>query len=83
MKTVKTLVLFILTISLVSCNNQGPNVKSLDTAIDSVSYAIGLDMALKLKANFNEVNQDVFVQGFKNGMDSVNLLIQEKDIRIV
>ena len=83
MKTVKTLVLFILTISLVSCNNQGSNVKSLDTAIDSVSYAIGLDMALKLKANFNEVNQDVFVQGFKNGMDSVNLLIQEKDIRIV
>lgn len=81
MKTVKTLVLFILTIGLVSCNTQESNVKSLDTAIDSVSYAIGLDMALKLKANFKESNQDLFVQGFRNGMDSVNLLINEKDIR--
>ena len=84
MKKINTLILAVAAISLISCNNQGgTNKKSLETEIDSVSYALGLNMASQLKANFKEVNKDVFTQGFKNGMDSLNLLINEKDVRAV
>ena len=83
MKTVKTLALLILTISFLSCNNQGTTNKSLETEIDSVSYAFGLNMATQLKINFNEGDADLFVQGYRNGMDSLNLLIEVKDVRTV
>lgn len=83
MKTVKTLALLILTISFVSCNNQATISKSLETELDSVSYALGLNMATQLKTNFKEGDTDLFVQGYRNGMDSVNLLIKEKDIRTI
>jgi FKBP-type peptidyl-prolyl cis-trans isomerase FklB len=63
-----------------SCGNQKSDVKSLDTEIDSVSYALGMDMALKIKANFDEAKTDLFVQGYKNGIDSTNLLIAQKDL---
>lgn len=81
MKIVKTLTLLILTVGLASCNTQGIGKKSLETEIDSVSYALGLNMASQLKLNFKEVNENVFVQGYMNGMDSLNLLINEKDIK--
>jgi FKBP-type peptidyl-prolyl cis-trans isomerase len=83
MKTVKTFALFILVTSLVSCNNQGVSQKSLETEIDSVSYALGLNMATQLKSNFKEVKTALFVQGYINGMDSVDLLINEKDVRTI
>jgi FKBP-type peptidyl-prolyl cis-trans isomerase len=83
MKTVKTLALLILTISFLSCNNQGTTNKPLKTEIDSVSYALGLNMAVQLKVNFKEGNTDLFVQGYRNGADSLNLLIAEKDIRTI
>ena len=37
-------------------------------------------MANKIKENFDDMDQGLFVQGFKNGMDSTNLLIESKDI---
>jgi FKBP-type peptidyl-prolyl cis-trans isomerase len=40
-------------------------------------------MAIKLKKNFSEVNEDAFVQGYKNGMDSLNLLLKEKDLNVI
>ncbi|MFT4576123.1 MAG: FKBP-type peptidyl-prolyl cis-trans isomerase [Polaribacter sp.] len=83
MKIVKTFALLILVTSLISCNNQGVSQKSLETEIDSVSYALGLNMATQLKSNFKEVKKDLFVQGYINGMDSVNLLINEKDVLAV
>jgi len=47
---------------------------------DSVSYAIGLDMALKMKPNFEEINNDLFVQGYREILDTVNVLLKVKDI---
>jgi FKBP-type peptidyl-prolyl cis-trans isomerase len=80
MKVIKFLVVVITVSTLMSCNGQNSSITSLETELDSVSYAVGMDMAIKLKKNFSEVNEDAFVQGYKNGMDSINLLIEEKDI---
>ncbi len=83
MKKVKQITLLILTSIIVSCNPQGVSKKSLETEIDSVSYSLGLNMASQLKANFKKVDKDLFVQGFRNGIDSLDLLINEKDIRTI
>ncbi len=83
MKKVKKVTLLVLVTIFVSCNPQGNSQKSLETEIDSVSYSLGLNMALQLKANFKNVEKDLFVQGFRNGMDSLNLLINEKEIRTI
>ncbi|WP_272148787.1 FKBP-type peptidyl-prolyl cis-trans isomerase [Tenacibaculum aiptasiae] len=84
MKLTKILAVTVIGLSIVSCNNtnnsQFKTSKSLENEVDSVSYAIGLDMASKIKMNFEDMNQDLFVQGFKNGMDSTNLLIEAKSV---
>ncbi len=80
MKVIKV-VLSIATIAILSsCNNQGITKKSLENQVDSASYALGLDMGSKLRINFTEANKDLFVQGFRNGIDSTDLLIEMSDI---
>ena len=66
-----------------SCGNQVKDVKSLETELDSVSYAVGLSMSSQLKSNFNEVNKTLLNQGIRNGLDSTNLLIEAKEIQKV
>ena len=81
MKLTKFLAAAVVTLSIVSCgNSQFKTKKSLETGIDSVSYSLGLDMANKIKVNFDDLDQDLFVQGFKNGMDSTNILVDSKNI---
>ncbi|MCF6347516.1 MAG: FKBP-type peptidyl-prolyl cis-trans isomerase [Flavobacteriaceae bacterium] len=80
MKIIKFLVVLITIAMVFSCNSQGTTKKSLDNDIDTVSYALGLDMAHKLKANFAEINEDLFIQGFDNGIDSTNILIEKDKI---
>jgi len=80
MKVIKFLVVLITITIVFSCNNQGVTKKSLKNDVDTVSYALGLDMAYKLKGNFSEVDNDLFVQGFKNGIDSTNILIDKNKI---
>ncbi|MGG6230765.1 FKBP-type peptidyl-prolyl cis-trans isomerase [Tenacibaculum sp. SDUM215027] len=81
MKLTNILAATVVGLSIVSCSNgQFKQKSSLATEVDSVSYAIGLDMANKIKTNFDEMDQDLFVQGFKNGMDSTNLLVESKDV---
>lgn len=70
--------------TIVSCNsNQIANNKTLNNEIDSISYALGMDMANKFKENLPQVNSGVFMQGYTNGMDSVNLLIKAADLENV
>jgi FKBP-type peptidyl-prolyl cis-trans isomerase FklB len=80
MKSIKSIVTIVVLGTMFSCGNQQSDVKSLETEIDSASYALGVDMALKIKANFNEAKTDLFLQGYRNGMDSTNLLIEQKDL---
>ncbi len=80
MKVIKFLVVLITITMVFSCNSQGTTKKLLENEIDTVSYALGLDMAHKLKANFAEVNEDLFIQGFDNGIDSTKMLIEKDKI---
>jgi len=61
--------------------NQVREVKSLETDIDSVSYAVGLNMSNQLKNSFKEVNIDILSQAIRNGLDSTNLLLETKDLQ--
>ncbi|MCH3885371.1 FKBP-type peptidyl-prolyl cis-trans isomerase [Tenacibaculum aquimarinum] len=81
MKISKFLAVAILGLSIVSCGQQVKTVSSLETELDSVSYAMGLNMANQFKNNFSEVKKEVFFQGLTNGLDSTNLLLEDKDIR--
>ena len=47
---------------------------------DSVSYALGLDMANNLKSNFEDVNNRLFVQGYNELTDSLKVLLEMKDL---
>ena len=83
MKVVKSILAVAVVASMVSCGNQVKEVKSLETEIDSVSYAIGLSMSGQLRSGFEEVNKDILTQAIRNGLDSTNLLIDVKDIQSV
>ncbi|WP_369048496.1 FKBP-type peptidyl-prolyl cis-trans isomerase [Tenacibaculum sp. UWU-22] len=83
MKAIKILAVVVTTLSILSCGKQLKTKSSLGTEIDSASYALGLNMGSQLKINFKEIDKDLFVQGFFNGMDSTNMLIAEKDVRSV
>jgi FKBP-type peptidyl-prolyl cis-trans isomerase FkpA len=75
MNTIKSLALATVLVGLVSCNKQQVEKKSLENELDSVSYALGLDMAIKIKANWDKADVDLYQQGFRNGMSASNLLI--------
>ena len=83
MKVVKLFVVVVFVSSLFSCTQNAVTNKSLETELDSVSYAIGLDMAMKLKANFSEVDKDLFIQGYRNGIDSTDVLLEEANLNAV
>lgn len=80
MRVLKSLAIIAVSSIMVSCGNQKADVSSLETEIDSASYALGMDMAIKVKANLSEANTDLFLQGYRNGIDSTNLLIEPKDL---
>ncbi len=82
MKIIKSILTVAVITAMFSCANQVKEVKSLETEIDSASYALGLDMAIKVKANFKEANKDLFLQGYRNGIDSTNMLINPKDLNM-
>ncbi len=63
---------------MVSCNGKnGVTNKPLKTELDSVSYAIGLDVANNVKRSFDEFDNDLFIQGFVNGSDSTDIQIDQ------
>ena len=80
MKVLKSLAIITVLTMMVSCGNQVKTASSLETELDSASYALGMDMAIKVKANFSDANTDLFLQGYRNGIDSTGLLIEQKDL---
>ncbi|MFV9552418.1 FKBP-type peptidyl-prolyl cis-trans isomerase [Algibacter sp. PT7-4] len=77
MKIMKFLSLVTMVILLASCNQKGATQKPIETELDSVSYAIGMDVARNVKASFDDFDSDLFVQGFNNVTDSTNILLEE------
>ena len=68
---------------LVSCNKNGAAQKPIKTELDSVSYAIGMDVAKNVKASFDDFDNDLFIQGFRNVLDSTNMLLDENQAQLV
>ncbi|MGV6846100.1 MAG: FKBP-type peptidyl-prolyl cis-trans isomerase [Lutibacter sp.] len=84
MKVIKLSVLMLVVVLMASCNNQKfTSKKTLETKIDSVSYAVGVDIANKLKSNFADVDKGLFFQGIEDGLDSAKLKIDGKAINVV
>tara|TARA_R110002049_G_scaffold71370_2_gene183931 strand:- start:22409 stop:23128 length:720 start_codon:yes stop_codon:yes gene_type:complete len=79
MKIIKLLSVAVLASTIFSCN-KGVTNKSLNTEVDSVSYAIGLDVARNVKSSFEEINTELFIQGYNNGIDSTNILIDQEKV---
>ncbi len=83
MKVIKLLVVITLVSTILSCNNQGVTKKSLKNDVDTVSYALGMDIAKKLKVNFSEVDRDLFMQGVISGIDSTDILLDPEKVNVI
>ncbi|WP_317171436.1 FKBP-type peptidyl-prolyl cis-trans isomerase [Tamlana sp. I1] len=79
----KLLSLVTMVLLVVSCNKTGATKKPVKTELDSVSYAIGMDVAKNVKASFDEFDNDLFVQGFTNVIDSTDILITPEQAQLV
>ena len=81
MSSIRNILTVLVIGTLFSCDNQVKEVKSLETELDSVSYAVGLSMSSQLKNGFEDVNEEILIQAIRNGLDSTNLLLDSKDIQ--
>ena len=81
MSSIRNILAVLVIGTLFSCDNQIKEVKSLETELDSVSYAVGLSMSSQLKNGFEDVNEEILIQAIRNGLDSTNLLLDSKDIQ--
>jgi FKBP-type peptidyl-prolyl cis-trans isomerase len=62
------------TVAFTSCNKQ-KRQDHLATDIDSVSYALGLDMANKISSNFPNANEAAFINGYEEAADTASVKI--------
>lgn len=83
MKVVKMMLMAIPMLSLVVACNQTQRLtkEDLKTDLDSVSYAVGLDIAQNLKKGFSDVDFKILRQGIRDGKDSANFLIDQKEVK--
>ena len=79
MKIIKLLGVVLSASILSSCGGKGVSNKALKTEIDSVSYAIGMDVARNVKTSVSEIDSELFIQGYMNVLDSTNMLLKPED----
>ena len=80
MKTIQLTILCAITLVIASCKSDVKPVNSLKNSQDSVSYALGMDVAFKSKTVFEGTKRDPFIQGYIDGLDSTRLLLDPKQI---
>ena len=81
MRIIKSFAIFSLVVLLTSCaNSVKGDVDQLSSEVDSASYALGLNMAIRVKKDFETIKPALFTQGFRNGMDESGQLMSEKDL---
>ncbi|HEX9826082.1 MAG TPA: FKBP-type peptidyl-prolyl cis-trans isomerase [Flavobacteriaceae bacterium] len=83
MRIIKFLGVVLAASVLSSCGGQGVSKKALKTELDSVSYAIGMDVAKNVKTSVSEIDSELFIQGYMNVLDSTNILIKEENAQQV
>ena len=77
MKFIKLLSVVAIAFLIVSCGNKTATKADLKTELDSVSYALGMDIARNVESNLGEINDELFYQGYLNGLDSTKVLIDK------
>lgn len=78
MKIGKILSVFAIALLVVSCNQNGAQNKPLSTAVDSLSYAVGMNSTTMLTSTFGEeFDIDLFYQGYKDAIDSTDTKIDQ------
>jgi FKBP-type peptidyl-prolyl cis-trans isomerase FklB len=80
MKVINLAIVMVAVLVLSSCNQHGFTKKGLKSEKDTISYALGVDIANKLKVNFDDVDEALFLKGVHDGMDSTKVLIDSKKI---
>ncbi len=73
-------------IALFSCGTEGGSDATsitLSSNIDSVSYAIGINSATGLQQQFGEGNMDAYIKGFRDAIDSNELMIATEDAQAI
>ncbi len=83
MKILKSTFILFIAVSLYNCNSKSSSNVSLQTEVDSVSYAIGLNISKQMRVNFREVNKDAILRGLEDGIDSSGFVIPEKDVTTI
>lgn len=67
---------------LVACGgNHSHETVSLTNEIDSVSYSLGANMATNIAKDFSEANTEAFVQGFRDVLDSADMMISTDELQ--
>ena len=73
MRLINFFTIVIVMLVLASCTGKAQTKKSLNNEIDSVSYALGLNMGTQLKVNFDDVDKDLFTQGVGSGLEATGI----------
>ena len=79
--------IFIVLLSLIisSCSNdtvkktQNKSKKEIDSHIDSLSYAIGLDVAMRLEQQFKDIDHDMLSNAIKDYKSGSDLPLSDKE----
>ena len=67
----------IIAVTIMSCGKKESSADfTLTNEIDSVSYALGANMANNIVKDFSDANSDAFIKGFKDVLDSGDLKIK-------
>lgn len=77
MKIIKLLSLVLIASTMVSCGRKSATKESLKTELDSVSYALGMDIARNVENSLGEINDELFYDGYLQGLDSTKVLMDK------
>ena len=77
----KFLLIILMFVFLISCNQNAQEVTSLDTEQQKISYTIGSDIGKNLQRSMYDFDQAALVQGMKDALAKKELLLDEKEIQ--
>ena len=81
----KTVLTILLSILITSCSNETSkssekrSQKRIENHIDSVSYAIGLDVAMRLEEQFKDIDHDMLSQAINDFTTGKELFLSDKE----
>ncbi|MBT4785398.1 MAG: FKBP-type peptidyl-prolyl cis-trans isomerase [Candidatus Marinimicrobia bacterium] len=81
----KTVLTILLSILITSCSNEtsksseNRSQKRIENHIDSVSYAIGLDVAIRLEEQFKDIDHDMLSQAINDFTTGKELFLSDKE----